>query len=361
MATVFQNSRWRRSPSWIFTNVHFRRHRYVTNWSSNVFTNFGDDRSNTTEMAAVFRNPRWRRPPSWKVHFRLDHHHEKLISSLKFSIKNVTFIGVSRRFLFCKNSAKSRLLRAWRFFGPQTPHSKLEGTKPPKGTCINRNTTFEPLSGQFGPKLWPVGWPRKQKNKKGGRRKSQNRYISPRGGAISQPIFTKFGEFVDLTDVITSAKFGYKIIIRFFRPRGGKSHFPYRKQRAYITVPCATALTCHCSPVLAYKRLILTAANARRRPVYRVASGSPSTRTDQIGDRIDGIRGEVYLSQRRCSEAKFNVESLYSIERCQPVSRHDVEFLINVSHPQRRRIKRYLWPCEPNGLCKIYNFPIFVE
>jgi len=43
----------------------------------------------------------------------------------------------------------------------------------------------------------------KNKIKKGGRRKSQNRYISPPcGGAISQPICTKFGEFVDLTDDI---------------------------------------------------------------------------------------------------------------------------------------------------------------
>jgi len=46
-------------------------------------------------------------------------------------------------------------------------------------------------------------------NKKGGRRKSQNRYISPpRGGAISQPIFTKFGDFIDHTNIITPAKFG---------------------------------------------------------------------------------------------------------------------------------------------------------
>jgi len=59
-----------------------------------------------------------------------------------------------------------------------------------------------------------------------------------------QPIFTKFGEFVDLTDVITPAKFGYKIFVDFSRPRGGKSHFPYRKQTAYITVPCATMLAC---------------------------------------------------------------------------------------------------------------------
>jgi len=118
------------------------------------------------------------------------------------------------------------------FSDRRPPHSKCEGTKPPKGTCINRNTTFEPLSVQFGPKLRPVGWPRKRKNKnkKGGRRKSQNRYISPpRGGAILQLIFTKFGEFLDLTDVITSAKFGYKIFIGFSRSRGGKSHFPYRK------------------------------------------------------------------------------------------------------------------------------------
>jgi len=93
-----------------------------------------------------------------------------------------------------------------------------------------------------------VGWPRKRtKKKKGGSRKSQNRYTSPpREGAISQPIFTKFGEFVDLTDVITPAKFGYKIFIGFFRPRGRKSRFPYRKQTAYITVPCATALDCDC-------------------------------------------------------------------------------------------------------------------
>jgi len=102
-----------------------------------------------------------------------------------------------------------------------------------------------PLSVQFGAKLRPVGWPRKLKKnkiKKGGRRKSQNRYNSPPlGGVISQLIFTKFDEFVDLTDVITPAKFGYKIFISFSRPRGVKSHLPYM---AYVTVPCATALAC---------------------------------------------------------------------------------------------------------------------
>jgi len=66
----------------------------------------------------------------------------------------------------------------------------------------------------------------KNKIKKGGRRKSQNRYISPlRGSAISQPIFSKCSEFVDLTNIVTPAKFGYKVFIGFSRLRGGKLHF----------------------------------------------------------------------------------------------------------------------------------------
>jgi len=136
-------------------------------------------------------------------------------------------------------------VKIWRFLGPETPHSKFEGNKPSKGMCINRNTTFEPLSMQFGPKLRPVGWPRKRKKEKSGRRKSQNHYISPPcGGAISQPICTKFCEFVDLTDIIRRAKFGSKIFIGFSRPRGVKTYFPFRNQTAYITVPCSTALAC---------------------------------------------------------------------------------------------------------------------
>jgi len=38
----------------IFSNMHFRRHRYVPNRSPNVSTNFGNDRSNSKEMAAIF-------------------------------------------------------------------------------------------------------------------------------------------------------------------------------------------------------------------------------------------------------------------------------------------------------------------
>jgi len=78
----------------------------------------------------------------------------------------------------------------------------------------------------------------------GKKRKSQNRYISPPcGGAISQPIYTKFDAFVDLSDVITPAKFGFKIFSGFFRPRGGIKHVPFRKQTAYnSTISYRTAL-----------------------------------------------------------------------------------------------------------------------
>jgi len=73
-----------------------------------------------------------------------------------------------------------------------------------------------------------------RKKEKRGRRKSQNRYNTPpRVGAISQLIFTKFGELVDLTELITPAKFGYTIFIGFSRPRGGKSHFPYKANDLY--------------------------------------------------------------------------------------------------------------------------------
>jgi len=74
-----------------------------------------------------------------------------------------------------------------------------------------------------------------------GSRKSQNRYISPPcGGAISQLICTKFGEFVDLIDIITPAK----IFISFPGWAVEKKNFPFRNKTAYITVPRAAALAC---------------------------------------------------------------------------------------------------------------------
>jgi len=66
--------------------------------------------------------------------------------------------------IFCKKPAVQTFMgRNLAVFGPEIPHSEFEGTKPSNGTCINRNTTFEPLSMQFWPKLRPLGWPRKHK------------------------------------------------------------------------------------------------------------------------------------------------------------------------------------------------------
>jgi len=73
---------------------------------------------------------------------------------------------------------------------------------------------FEPLSVQIGPKLRPVGWPRKLKKRRK-KKVTKPLYFTTSGGATSQPICTKFGEFVDLTNVIMHAKFGSKIFLRF--------------------------------------------------------------------------------------------------------------------------------------------------
>ena len=60
---------------------------------------------------------------------------------------------------------------------------------------------------------------------KKGRKKAQNRDISPLcGGSPCEPISTKFGVFLGLTNVITYAKNGSKISIGFSRPTGGKAH-----------------------------------------------------------------------------------------------------------------------------------------
>jgi len=49
------------------------------------------------------------------------------------------------------------------FLDRRPPRGELEDLKPSKGTYINRNTCFEPLSVLIGPILRPVGWPRKRK------------------------------------------------------------------------------------------------------------------------------------------------------------------------------------------------------
>jgi len=63
---------------------------------------------------------------------------------------------------------------------------------------------------------WTVNTTCRQDEKNGktdqeNEKKSLNRDIlSPRGGAFLQPIFTKFGVFVDLTEKVKLAKFSYK-------------------------------------------------------------------------------------------------------------------------------------------------------
>jgi len=70
-------------------------------------------------------------------------------------------------------------------------------------------------------------------------KKVKNCYISPlRESAISQPICTKFGEFVDLTKVLTLAKFG-----GFSRAGVEKSIF-LLKAYGPRKLPRATMLAC---------------------------------------------------------------------------------------------------------------------
>ena len=51
------------------------------------------------------------------------------------------------------------------FLGRRPPKSEFEGSKPPKGTCTNQNTSFELLNVRIGSELRPVGEMRKRKTK----------------------------------------------------------------------------------------------------------------------------------------------------------------------------------------------------
>ena len=64
MASDFRNLRWRRSPSLILADMHFKYGRCVLLQILNIHTLFGEDWSDSKEMATDFRNSSWRRPPS---------------------------------------------------------------------------------------------------------------------------------------------------------------------------------------------------------------------------------------------------------------------------------------------------------
>ena len=72
---------------------------------------------------------------------------------------------------------------------------------------------------------------------KKGEQKSQKCDISPLcGGAPCEPISTKFGVFVGLTNVITYAKIGFKISIGFSRPTGGKTQVSLQKANGLYNI-----------------------------------------------------------------------------------------------------------------------------
>ena len=91
---------------------------------------------------------------------------------------------------------------------------------------------------RIGPQLRPVGEMRKRKNIKKGEQKSQNCDISPlSGGAPCEPISTKFGVFVGLTNVITCIK---KLVLKFPVVVPGrqveKRMFPIESQRPIYNI-----------------------------------------------------------------------------------------------------------------------------
>jgi len=85
--------------------------------------------------------------------FRLNNHHEKLIPSLYFSIKNVTFIGGSWRLrvVYCRGSN----LMLKRFFYKKSANSDFYGTK--FGGLLHRRPTYsEKHVYHFEHDFWPI-------------------------------------------------------------------------------------------------------------------------------------------------------------------------------------------------------------
>ena len=77
MASHFRNERWRRPPSLILVSMHFWSDGRVLRQIFKIPIKFGEDWCDSKEMATDFRNSRWRRQSSWKRHFRLNRQYEK--------------------------------------------------------------------------------------------------------------------------------------------------------------------------------------------------------------------------------------------------------------------------------------------
>ena len=190
-------------------------------------------------MATDFRNSRWRRPPSWKIHFRLNRHYEKGTPGLLLPIENITFVGLSWRLrvvylegsnaeaISAANRQSPKTGRNFGVFWAGDPQKWIWRLQTPKRHVYETEHVVWAIKRVNRLKIATCRRDEETEKKiyiKKGEQKSQKCDISPLcGGAPCEPISTKFGVFVGLTNVITCAKIGFKISIGFSRPTGGKT------------------------------------------------------------------------------------------------------------------------------------------
>jgi len=112
--------------------MHFQRRRYVSNQSSYVSINLGDDRSKSQEMAAFF-----------EIQDSGDRH-IKFVKLGNSDVIDMIQIEVTMfpLIFFNRSSPEFYGSKCGGFSDRRPPNSKFESTKPSKGTCINRNATL---------------------------------------------------------------------------------------------------------------------------------------------------------------------------------------------------------------------------
>jgi len=126
-----------------------------------------------------------------------------------------------------EGAGESCFRRIWRFLDRGPFHNEFEGANPWKGLCINLNTYFEPLIVHIGPKLWPVGWPRKwEKEKKGGKESKKLLHFT----TTWKRHFTT--DLHQIWWVCRSYQGTHACQVWwFFQGWGGKKHFPFESLR----------------------------------------------------------------------------------------------------------------------------------
>jgi len=97
--------------------------------------------------------------------------------------------------------------------------------------CVNRNTSFEPLSVQIGPKLRPVYWPRKRKNRKKAGVESNKSVIFHHN--LEAPFRNRFASNLVSLKILPTYSYLPSLIsnyaLVFFRLRGGNKAFFLKK------------------------------------------------------------------------------------------------------------------------------------